>query len=258
MHRVLPCNFQEESMEPIGTNNLALTESEKSMFMGRTYGWMGLALFISAVTAFFTSQNIFSANGLTAMGRLLFANGMVGFFVLAVAEIILVFWLTKSIRKISVQAATIGFVAYAVINGITLSSIFIVYRISSIASAFFGCSAMFLALCFYGTTTKRNLLSFGKYLMMALIGVVIASLVQMVIGFFTRTPLTMLDLLISVATIVVFTGLTAYDAQKIIRTAEQANGSEDYKKVAILGALELYLDFINLFLALLRLFGKRR
>ena len=94
--------------------------------------------------------------------------------------------------------------------------------------------------------------------MMGLIGIVIASLAQMVIGFFTKTPLTMLDFLISVATIIVFTGLTAYDAQKIIRTAEQATGSDDYKKVSILGALELYLDFINLFLALLRLFGKRR
>ncbi|MBR0032514.1 MAG: Bax inhibitor-1/YccA family protein [Treponema sp.] len=245
-------------MESTETTALAMTESEKSLFMGRTYGWMGLALFISAVTAFFTSRSIFSANGLTTLGKFLFGNGMVGFFVLVISEIVLVFWLSHSIRKISVQTATIGFIAYSVINGITLSSIFIVYRISSIAAAFFGCSAMFLALCFYGTTTKRNLLSFGKYLMMGLIGIVIASLAQMVIGFFTKTPLTMLDFLISVATIIVFTGLTAYDAQKIIRTAEQATGSDDYKKVSILGALELYLDFINLFLALLRLFGKRR
>ena len=246
-------------MESAETNALSLTESEKSIFITRTYGWMALALFISAVTAFFTARNIFTENGgATAFGRFLFANGMVGFFVLAIAEIVLVFWLTRSIRKISVQAATVAFVAYSVINGITLSSIFIAYKISSIASAFFGCSAMFLALCFYGSTTKRNLLSMGKYLMMGLIGILIASLVQMVIGFFTKTPLTMLDLLISVATIIVFTGLTAYDAQKILKTAEQANGSDDYKKVAIIGALELYLDFINLFLTLLRIFGKRR
>lgn len=245
-------------MESVETNALSLTESEKSAFMTRTYGWMGVALLISAVTAFATSRGIFSANGLSPLGRFLFGNGMIGFFVLAIAEIVLVFWLTKSIRKMSVQTATAGFVAYSVLNGVTLSSIFIVYRISSIAAAFFGCAAMFFALCLYGTTTKRNVLSLGKYLMMGLVGVVVASLAQMVIGFFTKMPLTMLDFLISIATIVVFTGLTAYDAQKIIRTAEQADGSDEYRKVALLGALELYLDFINMFLTLLRLFGKRR
>ena len=237
----------------------ALSESEKSQFMGRTYGWMGLALLISAITAFFTAQNIFvpGTTQLSTLGMILFGN-RIGFFVLAIAELALVFWLTASIRKLSVETATIGFIVYAVINGITLSSIFIVYRISSIASAFFGCSAMFAVMSFYGTTTKRNLLSFGKYLTMGLIGVIIASAVQFIIGLFTKTQSSMLDLLISVATVIIFTGLTAYDAQKIIRTAEQSNGSDDYKKVAILGALELYLDFINLFLALLRIFGKRK
>lgn len=244
-------------MESVETNALSLTESEKSAFMTRTYGWMGVALLISAVTAFATSRGIYSANGLSPLGRFLFGNGMIGFFALAIAEIVLVFWLTKSIRKMSVQTATVGFVAYSVLNGVTLSSIFIAYHISSIAAAFFGCAAMFFALCLYGTTTKRNVLSLGKYLMMGLVGVVVASLAQMVIGFFTKTP-PMLDFLISIATIVVFTGLTAYDAQKIIRTAEQADGSDEYRKVALLGALELYLDFINMFLTLLRLFGKRR
>lgn len=238
-------------MEFTKMNPLALSESEKSQFLGRTYGWMALALLISAVAAYFT------ANSRTVMMALF--GTRFGFMILAIGEIALVWWLTASIRKISVEAATIAFLVYSVLNGVTLSSIFFVYRISSIAASFFGCSAMFLTMSFYGTTTKRDLTSFGKYLMMGLIGIIITSLVQFVLGMILHTGMPkMLDLLISFATVIIFTGLTAYDAQKVIRTAEQANGSDDYKKVAILGALELYLDFINLFLALLRIFGKRK
>ena len=128
----------------------------------------------------------------------------------------------------------------------------------SIAAAFFGSALMFGIMSVYGITTKRDLTTFGTYLMMAVVGVIIASLVQFLLSLFTRASFTMFDILISIAPAVIFTGLTAYDSQKVIRTAEYARDSDDYKKVSILAALELYLDFINIFLSLLRLFGKRR
>lgn len=228
----------------------SFTANERSRFVGRTYGWMALALFVSAASAFMV------ANSYTLL-KLIFGHG-IGLLVLAVAEIGLVIWLSASIRKISVTAAVAGFVAYAVLNGATLSSIFLVYRIDSIASAFFTTALLFGVMSVYGMRTKSDLTSLGRYLMMGLIGVILASLVGGIVSLVTKTPLSMLNILISVATVVIFTGLTAYDAQKIMRTAAHANGNDDYKKVSILAALELYLDFINLLLALLRLFGKKR
>lgn len=224
---------------------------EKSRFIGRAYGWMALALFVSAASAFAVASS-------GTLLRLIFGHGIVGWLLLAVAEIGLVIWLSGSIRKISVGAAMLGFVAYAVLNGATLSSIFIVYRIDSIASAFFTTALLFTVMSVYGMRTKSDLTSLGRYLMMGLIGVILASLVGGIISLVTKTPLSMLNILISVATVVIFTGLTAYDSQKIMRTAAYANGNDDYKKVSILAALELYLDFINLLLALLRIFGKKR
>ncbi len=232
-------------------NSLALTKSEKQAFVTRTYGWMALALFISAVSAFFTAQN-------HTLLTMLFANGQIGFWILCIAEIILVLVLSAKIRTISVGAATAGFIAYSVIDGITLSSVFLIFQMDSIAAAFLGSALMFGIMSFYGATTKRDLTTFGTYLMMAVVGVIIASLVQFLLSLFTRASFTMFDILISIATAVIFTGLTAYDSQKVIRTAEYARDSDDYKKVSILAALELYLDFINIFLSLLRLFGKRR
>ncbi|WP_242457185.1 Bax inhibitor-1/YccA family protein [Treponema zioleckii] len=156
----------------------------------------------------------------------------------------------------SVTAATVGFVVYSVLNGITLSSILFRYQLESIFAAFFSCSAMFLVMCIYGATTKRNLATVGRYCMMGLFGIVIATVVEFILSFFMAV--TILDFGLAILTVIVFTGLTIYDAQKIQRVAENANGSDDFKKVAILAALDLYLDFINLFLALLRIFGKRR
>ncbi|MDY2842690.1 MAG: Bax inhibitor-1/YccA family protein [Treponema sp.] len=232
-------------------NALALTKSEKQAFVTRTYGWMAFALLISAVSAFFTAQS-------HALLTMLFANGQIGFWILCIAEIILVLVLSAKIRTISLGAATAGFIAYSVIDGITLSSVFLVFQMDSIAAAFFGSALMFGIMSVYGITTKRDLTTFGTYLMMAVVGVIIASLVQFLLSLFTRASFTMFDILISIATAVIFTGLTAYDSQKVIRTAEYARDSDDYKKVSILAALELYLDFINIFLSLLRLFGKRR
>ena len=237
---------------------LSAVESEQQKFITKTYSWMGLALLISAITAFFTAQSIFAGNTLTSFGIFLYGNKIMGFWIFAIAEIVMVFWLSSQIRKISLQTAIIGFIAYSVINGVTLSSIFIIYQIESIAIAFLGSSAMFFIMAFYGATTKKNLATFGRYLTMALVGVIIVSILEFVMSLILHLNTTILDFLIAIATVIIFTGLTAYDSQKIMKISKNSNGSEDYQKVSIIAALNLYLDFINLFLALLRLFGKRK
>ena len=237
---------------------VSLVESEKAKFVTKTYLWMGVALLLSAISAFFTAISIFDGNELSSFGKFLFGGASIGFWIFAVAEIALVWGLSAAIRKISLQTAILGFLAYSVINGITLSSIFIVYEIESIVIAFFGTSAMFFVMAFYGATTKKNLATAGRYLMMALIGVIIVSLLEFVMARFFALKTGPLDFLISIATIIIFTGLTAYDSQKVMKIASHSNGSEDYQKVSLIAALELYLDFINLFLTLLRLFGKRK
>ena len=219
---------------------------EQNKFLARTYGWMALALVISGFTAFGT------ATYLTSIGEQAYTFFQIGFPVLAIAEIVLVWWLSASIRKISAAGATVAFVIYSILNGMTLSSIFIVYQLSSLFTIFLTSAGMFAAMAIYGTFTKQNILSFGRYFFMALVGVVIAS----VINLFVRSS--RFDWIISIVTVVLFTGLSAYDAQKMVRVSERAENSEVFKKASIIGALELYLDFVNIFLAMLRLFGKRK
>ena len=216
----------------------------KNTFLSRVYGWMTLALVISGVTAFLAATN-------ETIIRLTIGNGF-GFLILAVAELALVWWLTASIHKISSGAAFFAFILYSVLNGVTLSSIFLVYKIESIFMVFFISAGMFAALAVYGTVTKSSLSSFGKYFAMALVGIIIASLVN----FFLRSP--MLDWFLSIITVVIFTGLTAYDAQKMLAVSRNASDDEMFRKASVIGALDLYLDFINIFLAMLRLFGRRR
>ena len=216
----------------------------KNTFLSRVYGWMTLALVISGVTAFLAATN-------ETIIRLTIGNGF-GFLILAVAELSLVWWLTASIHKISSGAAFFAFILYSVLNGVTLSSIFLVYKIESIFMVFFISAGMFAAMAVYGTVTKSSLSSFGKYFAMALVGIIIASLVN----FFLRSP--MLDWFLSIITVVIFTGLTAYDAQKMLAVSGNASDDEMFRKASVIGALDLYLDFINIFLAMLRLFGRRR
>ena len=240
------------------SQTISISESQKAQFITQTYIWMGAALFLSALSAFYISTKIFNGEVLTPFGQFLYGPGISGVWLFAVAEIIIVISLSSMIRKISLQAAIIGFMAYSVLNGFTLSSIFIIYQIESIAVAFLGTSSMFFIMALYGSTTKKNLATFGRYLMMALIGIIVVSILEFIMHAFLKLDTTLLDYLISIACVIVFTGLTAYDAQKIIKVAEHSNGSDDYKKVSVMAALELYLDFINLFLALLRIFGKRK
>lgn len=216
----------------------------QNKFLARVYGWMAFALVVSGFTAFFTATN-------ETLLRLTIGNGF-GFIVLAIAEIALVWWLSASINKISVNAAMIAFFVYSVLNGITLSSIFLIYKIGSIFLMFFISAGMFSAMAIYGSITKSNLSSFGRYFSMALIGIIIASIVNLLL------KSSGLDWIISIVTVVLFTGLTAYDAQKMLTISNHYSENDFFKKASVIGALELYLDFINIFLAMLRLFGKRK
>lgn len=240
-----------------------LNDVEKSRFLGRCYGWMALALLISSVVAYFTVANMFIERPdgtlvFSALGRALFDGRSAGFMILCILEIVIVIFLTAKIRTMNVATASLSFILYSVVNGLTISSIFAAYEITSIANAFLATAATFIVMCVYGSRTKTSLVKAGRYFVMGLMGIILATVLHFVIRLITGSPLAMLDLLISIATVVIFTGLTAYDSQKIILTASQARDNDDYKKVAIIGALELYLDFINILLSLLRLFGKRK
>lgn len=232
------------------TVNSAL-ESEQQRFLTRTYSLMALALLISAVSAFFVTKS-------PSLQMMIFGSGP-GFILLAAAELILVIALSFSIRKISPAAATFMYLVYSVLNGLTISSIFFVYQIQSIFVCFIAAAGMFLGMSVWGATTKKNLSSFGHFMIMALYGVLLATLISWLCSFiFKNIDYGMVDWVLSVLMVLIFTGITAWDTQKIFKTAEFAQDSDDYKKVAVIGALQLYLDFINIFLRLLYLFGKRR
>ena len=146
-----------EQYDSIGTRAV---ESEKRKFLTRTYGWMALALVISAVSAYITSEN-------SALLKLLFGGSGIGFWVVAIGEVALVWWLSASIRKISPAAASVAFIVYSALNGLTLSSIFLIYTGTAISQTFIAAAGMFGGMCFYGAVTKQNLNSFGRYLIMA-------------------------------------------------------------------------------------------
>ncbi len=201
---------------------------------------MGAGLFLTALIAFLTiaTPALFAA---VVGNKLIFYGLMIG-------ELVLVVALSAAINRLSASFATLMFLAYSALNGITLSVIFLVYTADSIADTFFVTAAMFGAMSAYGYFTRRDLTSWGSFLFMGLIGVVIASLVNI----FVRSS--SVSWIISAIGAIVFTGLTAYDTWKIKALAIHGGG----RKPAILGALTLYLDFINLFLMLLRLVGRRR
>jgi len=211
-----------------------------SNFMQRVYQWMALGLGLTGLAAFITIGN-------ASLLRFLLHGGMWLFFI---AEFILVIWLTRSIQKISAQAATIGFLTYSVLNGITLSGIFLIYTAASISSTFFITAMTFAGVSVYGWVTKQDLTSIGSFCFMALIGVIIASLANL----FFHSPV--FQWVISYCGVAVFIGLTAYDTQRLKAIHQSmANAPE---QLAIVGALMLYLDFINMFLFLLQIFGRRR
>lgn len=222
----------------------SVSETVTNKMVRNVYLWMTAALAITGLVAYYVagSQAILSA---------LFSNGWT-ILVLFLAEIGLVIGLSAAINKISALTATFMFALYSVLNGVTLSSIFLVYEIGSIATTFFVAGGTFGAMTIYGSVTKKDLTKVGNLCMMAVIGLIIATVVNLLI----RS--TMADMIISGVGVLVFVGLTAYDAQKIKNMLYGAEESEMTNKIAVLGALSLYLDFINLFLYLLRFFGRRK
>lgn len=220
--------------------------SEQNKFLAKVYGWMTFALLLSALTAYGTA--VYAANNIQAFAA--FFRG--GFFVAAIAELVIVFYLSARINKISATKATTAFIIYSILNGFNLSTIFFAYNIASIANIFAISAGMFLCMAIYGSKTKSDLMLYRKFFSMAILGILIATLVN----FLLRSS--GMSLVISIAAVVLFTGLTAYDAQKMLIISRQARDDEMFKKASIIGALELYLDFINIFLHLLRIFGNRK
>lgn len=222
---------------------LALTEAFPAL-MRKVYVWMALALVITGLTAYGVATSPGLLMTLVSNQALLWG--------LVIADFALVIGLTAAINRLSLTTATLMFVVYSVLTGAMLSSIFVVYTMSSIASVFFITAGTFAVMAFVGYTTKKDLSSMGRLLFMALIGIIIATIVN----FFVKSS--GLELIVSYVGVIVFVGLTAYDTQKIKQMLVQADDtSESMQKLALLGALTLYLDFLNLFLYLLRLFGKK-
>ena len=216
-----------------------------TVIMRKVYLWMTLALALSGLTAYYVSGN-YSLMETIIMNRAVF-------WILIIAEFGLVIGLSAAINKLSFPVAAIMFAAYSIINGMLLSVIFVAYTTSSIATTFFVTAGTFAAMAVIGTVTKTDLTKLGSILLMALIGIIIATVVNLFLHNET------MDIVISGIGVLVFTGLTAYDAQKIKLMAEQAEEVNDStQKIAVLGALSLYLDFINLFLYLLRFLGDRK
>lgn len=214
-------------------------------FIRRVYNWMALGLGATALVALFTAGN-------PALLNLIFGNTLV-FFGLIIGELVLVFALSAAIDRLHYSTAALMFFVYSALNGLTLSVIFLAYTSASIASTFFVTAGTFGVTSLYGYTTQRDLSSWGGFLFMGLIGIILAS----VVNIFLRSP--MVYWVVTYAGILVFVGLAAYDTAKLKQMALAGFADEETEgKSAVLGALALYLDFINLFLMLLRIFGSRR
>lgn len=231
-------------MEKQATTLNAQAVSTENILIKNVYTWMCVALLITGFTAYY-------AAGSYAIMEAILSNKVL-FFGLFIAQFVLVIALTARIQSLSFSAALSLFILYSFLNGITMSVIFLAYTSASIASTFFVTAGTFGAMSLYGYFTKKDLTSIGNLCMMALLGLIIASVVNL---FFDNE---LLYWITTYAGVLIFVGLTAYDTQKIKEMLHGQEVNEDTQKFAIIGALKLYLDFINLFLYLLRLFGKRR
>jgi len=214
-----------------------------SAFMASVYRWMALGLAVTAGVAWYVA-------GSADIQAAIFGNRAV-FWVLILAQLGLVITISAAVNRLSAAVAGLLFIAYSAVTGVTFSGLLLVYTGNSIASAFLVTAGTFGAMSIYGTVTRRDLTTWRTFLFMGLFGVVIASIVN----FFFKSSAT--QFVISAASVVVFTGLTAYDTQRLGRYAA-ASGGEMAAAMPVNGALMLYLDFINLFLALLRIFGRQR
>jgi len=216
-------------------------------FIRSVYNWMAIALLLTGSTAYYVSHN-------ETVFQLIYGTpGLI--MILIFAELGFVFFLSARIQKIKATTATALFTIYSILNGITLSYIFLRYTSTSIVSTFMICSVTFLACSVYGMITKRDLTSLGGFMIMGLIGIIIASVVNIFI------QNSAMQMMISYIGVVVFIGLTAYDTQKLktmaVTLPDNASGAM-IRKGALMGALSLYLDFINLFIMMLHIFGGSR
>ena len=218
----------------------------KTTFLAKVFNWMALGLATTAALAF-------TVAGSASTQQLIFGNKLI-FYGLILGEVGLVLYLSARIEKISAATATALFLIYSALNGVTMAAVLLMYTAASVATTFTVAGGMFAAMAIYGTVTKKDLTGLGSFMFMGLIGIILASLVNM----FMKSPA--IEWTISVIGVIVFTGLTAYDIQKISRFGGNVMTSDkaSIRRGAIMGALSLYLDFINLFLSLLRLFGDRR
>ena len=214
-------------------------------FIRRVYNWMGLGLATTALVALYTA----SSPGLLGM---ILGNSLV-FFGLIIGQLGLVIVLSAAIQRLQASTATLLFFLYSALTGLTLSVIFLAYTRASIASTFFVTAGTFGVMSFYGYTTQRDLTSWGSFLFMGLIGIILASVVNIFLHNET------VYWVVTYAGILIFVGLTAYDTQTLKQMAVRGFADEETeRKSAVMGALRLYLDFINLFLMLLRVMGNRR
>ncbi len=236
-------DYQELDYQSVSTREAEVSAAFPAL-MRKVYLWMTLAMVITGLTAWIVAHNI-------QMLTFIYTNQAV-MWGLIIAEFAIVIGVTAAINKLSLPVATVLFILYSIINGALLSSIFIIYTMSSIATVFFITAGTFGAMSLYGYTTKSDLTSWGKILIMGVIGLVIATVVNL----FLKSSA--LEMIVSYAGVLIFVGLTAYDTQKIKQMCLQApDAGETMQKYALLGALSLYLDFINLFIYLLRIFGRR-
>lgn len=244
-----PYNTPAEEIEPAHNlaelNDLVVDDVFKAV-LRRVYLWMALGLLVTTGTALATAY--------TPLGAMVFSSIYV-FFGLFIGELILVGVLAAGIQKLHPSLAGAMFFVYAAVNGMTLSIIFVVYELGSIGMAFFVAACMFGAMSMIGFSTKKDLSGWRSFLMMGLIGLVIVSIVNIFLGGAG------MDWFISIIGVLLFLGLTVYDTQKIKKMTMmslQAGDEAVASKMGILGALSLYLDFVNIFLYLLRFFGRRR
>lgn len=241
-------NFRKTDLSNIESATIV---SERSLFAS-VFTWMFLALAVTTVCSLLFAYNPELGNLLykvDEMGNKI-GTSMIGWIVMF-APLGLVLVMNFAFNKLSFVALMGIFFGFSALMGVSLSSIFLVYNLDSIGVVFASTCALFGIMAVAGYTTKTDLTKMGSLLMIGLIGVVIASLINM----FMKSDT--MGYIISIISVIVFTGLTAYDVQKIKELAQANDGSSDFKKIGVMGALTLYLDFINLFLSLLRLFGKR-
>ena len=235
-------------MDNLDFNSIESTRYSDSVvatLMRNVYIWMTLALVITGLTAMVTAKS-------EALMTFIFTNNW-AVIALMILQLGLVFYFSARINRMSFSTATAVFILYSAITGLTFSSIFVVFSMNSIATTFFITAGMFAAMALVGSFTKKDLSGIGKFALMALIGLIIAGIVNM----FLRNA--MMDFIVSGIGVLVFAGLTAYDSQKIRQMLQmQSEINESTQKLALLGSLSLYLDFINIFLYFLRFFGSSR